>query len=152
MEEKYKNWIIKYEEAKETFVATDSAKNTLNSQRLKELKKKIDKFSFKRTPVLYKHFYKDDILIGEITSVVDDERFRPEVWVSYVEKDGAKSRTKKGIDSLYKQTDNNMKIYKEINKTIGEKDKLEEKIEKLTRQLEKIVKEDLGIVAEGVDK
>lgn len=152
MEEKYKKWTIIYDEASETFIATDPMENTLKSQKLKELKKKIDKFSFKRIPIIYKGFYSDDYpKLGEITSIIErgsQWRDRLEVWVSYIDKDGDKGRTKTDTKHLYKQTDNNMKIFTEITTLVKEQNKLGEKITELDRQLEKITKEDLGIVPE----
>ena len=153
MEERYKDWEIKYEEEAETFVATDQNENTLKSQKLKELKKKIDKFGFKRIPVIcrgYSH-YDSNLCLGEITSIAERASHfgNPEVWVSFVDKDGSKGRTECSIDYLYKQNEQNLRIFKENSKLVEEKRGIEKKLEELDEKLECIKKEDIGLDVEA---
>ena len=156
MEEKYKDWAIKYDEDAETFVATDKMENKLRSQKLKNLKKKIDKFKFKRIPVICGHSYDSaKLYLGEITSIADEgdpsRSWRnPEVWISYTDEDGEKSRMKSQISYVYKVTDDNAKIFDEIAVIRDKRNALNKKMDALKEklELEKITRKDLGIEEE----
>jgi archaellum component FlaC len=138
MEETYKDWKIKLEEKTDEFVATKDD-HILRSKSLKELKKKIDKFAFVRIPIYYKDYHV--IHSGEITSIAEMSHGNPLLWVTLENK----SRTKVNIHYLYRQTENNKKIFDEIQKFEQEKENIRKKIEELAGQLERMTFTDVGI-------
>jgi hypothetical protein len=153
MEEMYKGWKITVDEKADTFIATkqvdEDEQQTLRSKSLKELKSKIDKFGFKRTPVYYKPYsYGRNpkvIQAGEITSVTENkDRWNSiEIWVTYGED---KSRAKIGLDHLYKQTEKNKKLFNEMERLNKTRAELEEKVEKLMEKLEApLTRSDIGL-------
>lgn len=141
MEENYNNWNIKYQEESETFIATDKNDNTLRSKKLKELKKKIDKFGFKRIPVIYRG-HRGDFFLGEITSIGIDRWDDSEFWISYTDKDGEKNRVKCDLNKICKHTAENLKKIKEINQLMKKKNTLEGKIDQIREKLEVFNKQD----------
>lgn len=145
MEEMYKDWKIKVDEKTDDFVATDKAnENTLRSISLKELKKKIDKFGFKRIPIYYKDY--NTVHYGEITSVVETgSKWHPlEFWINYT-KNGNKQRTKAHIHTLHKPTEHNKKIFDEIMQLTEQREAIQKKIEGLNAQLDRMKYADIGM-------
>ena len=135
MEEKCGEFVIKYDERVEKFIAYNGTEEVASSLKLADLKKRLDRIGvvrkgFKRFKVLsvtsgnhWSDIKKEPRIVEyEVTSVVDGSR----CWLTEV---GTKQRRQENITHYYAETEANRKILARVVELYKERRKLDGRIE-----------------------